>query len=579
MAVKKGKKALLAKAKAEELRLIQLRALEVEAEEFQWSENERRQHEEQEERMSFLRDEQLRIMREKDQRIDEVMQQLTLVTSAMQDDKTGYESQIHQLSTLRDALMNEESLLKAEMEGLQGILQQERTGHTAYVKELRDTLEMERSRHQEERKEIRSQICQTTACLEDTKRQLQATCELRESEEHKFNLRQRELERELEKALTMNKALQDAVEARENEDRKNVTLLQLLNTQLESDKRRYETNLLEERDRTNRAVEEAARLEAKVRDTQGELDTIKEEDRKAREVCEHELREYKQLTEQLKFDAEYLHHEIESMRAEHAEAVKTMEGTQAATQTELQHCQVELEASQKKNGEMEALLLRKEREHFDKVTFLNAQVANGRTAIAQLQARLDKERIVHDEELQRQSATTQETVQELKRINSNESDQARERHMYAQRLLTDMDGLKATIRDLRTRVLEQEDAYEQLRALKESEIDRLRSILDAHFIPNRLDVEASRESCRADELFLVSEELRSVKKEMALKETAAKETERWLRARIAEQVEIIDALQSDLKRAELSRNESVRTLKDEVGRLRKTLEVHCLPCS
>nr|CCM12813.1 paraflagellar rod component par4, putative [Leishmania guyanensis] len=575
----KGKKATVAKAKAEEQRLIQLRALEAEAEEFQRFENERRQHDEQEERIAFLRDEQLRIMLEKDRRIEDVMQQLTRVTAAMQDDKTGYETQIHQLSMLRDALLNEESLLKVEMEELHEILQQERVSNATYVQQLRDTLESERSLHQEEKKNLRSQVCEATASMEHTKRQLQLSCESHESAEHEFKVKVRDLERELEKALTMNKALQDAVEGREIEDRKNVTLLQLLNAQLESDKRRYEVDLCEERDRTTHARGEASHLEAKLREAQRELDIVREEARKARVSCEDELREYKQLTEQVKFDAEYLHREMESMRAEHAAAAEKSEAAQAAMQAELQQCQVELEASQKKNSEVGSLLLRKEREHFDKVTFLNAQVANGRTAIARLQEKMERERTAHGDELQQHNDTIQQTMQELERVSNAESVQLRERHMYEQRLITDMDGLKATIRELRTRVMEQDDAYEQLRELKESEIERLRCILDAHFIPNRQDVEVSRASSRADELFLVSEELRSVKKEMALKETAAKETERWLRARIAEQVEVIDSLQLDLKRTELGRNESICTLKDEVRRLRKTLEVHSIPCS
>ncbi|KAK7198057.1 paraflagellar rod component par4 [Novymonas esmeraldas] len=575
----KGKKATMAKAKAEELRLTQLRALETEAEEFQRSENERRQHDEQEERMAFLRDEQLRIMREKDRRIDEVMQQLTRVTSAMQDDRTGYESQIHQLSTLRDALLNEESLLRVEMEELHGILQQERSSHSAYVQQLRDTLEAERGASQKEKQQLRSQVCEATAGMEDNKRQLQLACESKESAEHEFKVRECNLERELEKALSMNKALQDAVEGRENEDRKNVTLLQLLNAQLDTDKRRYEADLCEERERTSRAQGEVSSLEAKVKETQRELDAVKSDAQVARQSCEDELREYKQLTEQVKFDAEYLHREMESMRVEHAATVEKLESAMSATQVELLQCQVELEVSQKKNSELEALLRRKEREHFDKVTFLNAQVANGRTAIAQLQGRMDKERAVHGDELQRHNDVVERTMQELERVSNAESVQARERHMYEQRLMVDMDGLKATIKDLRTRAAEQDDAYEELRALKESEIDRLSGILDAHFIPHRQDVEAARASNRADELFLVSEQLRSVKKEMALREAAAKETERWLRARIAEQVEVIDSLQLDLKRTELGRSESIRTLKDEVGRLRKTLEVHSIACS
>ncbi|CAG9568182.1 putative paraflagellar rod component par4 [Leishmania major strain Friedlin] len=580
MAVKKGKgkKGTAAKAKADELRLIQLRTLEAEAEEFQRSENERRQHDEQEEHIAFLRDEQLRIMHQKDRRIDEVMQELTRVTSAMQDDKSSYESQIHQLSTLRDALLNEENLLKVEMEELHGILQQERGSHAAYVQQLRETLETERGLHQEERQHLRCQVCEATAGMEDSKRQLQLACELRESAEHEFKVKVRDLERELEKALTMNKALQDAVEGREIEDRKNVTLLQLLNVQLESDKRRYEEDLCEERERTSRTQEEVSNLEAKLKETQRELETFKEEARTARQLCVDELHECKLLTEQLKFDAKYLQSEMESMRAEHAAEVEKREATQGAMQAELQQCRVELEASQKKNDELEALLVCKEREHFDKVTFLNAQISNGRTAIAQLQGKMEKERVEHGNELQRHNDAIQQSMQELERINSAESAQARERHMYEQQLVTDLDTFKQTIRDLRTRMMAKDEAYEQLRELKEGEIERLRGILDAHFIPHRQNVEISRESSRVDELLLVSEQLRGLKKEMALKETAAEETERWLRARIAEQVEVIDSLQLDLKRTELSRNEGIRTLKDEVERLRKTLEVHCIPC-
>lgn len=576
---KKGGKGAAGKLKAEEARLALLRSLETEAEDFQRIEGERRRQREQEDRMTFFREEQARLICEKERHIDDLTRRVAEVTSAMHEDHDNYASQVQQLSILRDSLLNEISLMKVENEELQRILEQERQHHGAQTQKLRAATDSMKDTLHQEKVQLRTQVCEVSATAEELKQQVEIISEAKETNERDLRIKIRDLERHLEKALAMNSAMQEAVQSRESDERKNITLLQLLNTQLDQDKQHYERLLGDERSNTQRVREEVARLEAQCATLQKTVDAANSEKLEQQRSAEGELREYKQQLEQLKFDTDYLNSEMENMRSEFDTTLKAVENARESAEEEARNSRVEVDVLQKKTDELEDLLYRKEREHFDKCTFLNAQVLNSRTAIAQLQQKLGDDRKIHESELTRQNGLAQQTIDKLSHISAAEGDRKKESREYEEKLVEEVVTLKTTLIDLRNELNENEIVMDRMRASKDEEIARLQAILDAHFIPNRQDVEVSRESQRVDEMCVLKDQLKDLQKEMLLKEGASKETEVWLRSRIASQEDTIESLQLDLKKQELSRSEEVRTLEDEVGRLRKTLEIHFIPCS
>jgi hypothetical protein len=576
MPAKKGKskKESAGKSNAEVARLTLLRTQEAEAESFLGREKERRQREEVEERIAFLCDEHVRALREKDSRLDEAARQLESVTAARGEDYAMYELQLRQLSNSRDVLAKERDLSKAEMEELRTLAQKERSSTAMQIAQLRETIETERGVHDEDRQRLRAQACEALAEAEVLRQRLQRVSEEKAFQERSHNLQQREVARDLEKAVATSKAMREALEERDADGRKNVALLQLLNAQLEADTRRHETEMAAEQERTRRAKEDVERLTTACSTAYVALDTAKREAMEAKHAAETELHELRALMEQVKFDAAYLHRELDAVNAEHSEAAEKAERHVQALQAKLRQTQVGLEAATKENEEVKALLLRKEREHFDTVTFLNAQVSNGRTTIAQLRDELQRQRDHHEKDRNHLKAVNAKAMQDLEKHILSEAERNEARHVYEQELLTEATALKARIAELQAQLESCVAAQEQLRASQEDEIARLRGILDAHFIPNRQEVEVSRESVHAGEVFLLKEELRTLEEKAAQREKVRQETESQLRSRIADQMDVIAALQLDLKRTQLAESESVRTLEKELGRLRKTLEVH-----
>lgn len=570
----KGKKEAAGRSDAETARLILLRAQEAEAESFLRCENERRQRDEVEERFAFLRDEQVRALREKDNRLDEVTQQLKRVTVAKEADDAAHELQIQELRGVQDVLRKKEDLSKVEMEELRELVLKERASTALQLGQLRETLEAERRSHSDDRQHLRERACEALAEAEVLRHRLQRVSEEKEFQARSHSLQQREVERDLEKAVATSAAMREALAERDADGRKNTTLLQLLNAQLEADARQHENEMSAEQECAERAKADLDRLACMCSAAQEEIVKVKREAQEAKQSAATEVHELKLLVDQIRFDAEYLHRELDTAKAEHHDAAAKAEQVAQRLRAELHKTQVELEAAAKENGEMKALLLRKEREHFDTVTFLNAQVSNGRTTIAQLREELKGLRDHYEKDLEHSEATKQRAAHELEAQIHAEKGRNEARHAYEQTLLAEIETLKSSAAELQAQLTSRGEALDQLRSTKNDEIARLRDILDAHFIPNRQEVGVARESARADEVFLLKGELRTLEEKSLQREKARQETEALLRSRIADQMKIIAALQLDVKQSQLGGSESVRTLEEEVGRLQKTLEVH-----
>lgn len=570
---KKGKKG----NKVEELRLAQLKARESEAEEFQKRENDRRERECQDERVSILREEQLRLIREKERRIDELQQREGQVSRTLADDRVSFASQIETLSVLRDSLLNEVSLLKSENEERHILFTRERDNYIMQVNQLHTEIQQTRTIHEADKGKIREALHATVLQLEEVQAAKEVIVEEKASLDRSSELKIRALERELERAQALNIALQQAVESRESEDMKNITLMQLLNSQLEENKRHYEEVLEGEQQLQRRLREEILEWENKCSHSREAMEVLRKEFSDARETSDVRLREYEHQLEQVKFDTEYLRGELQTMREKTSETLSEAETARDEAQNNERNCKVELEALEKRVEELEALLYRKEREHFDKVTFLNAQISNNRTVIVQLQEKMAEERRVHHATGERWNLDMQQTIQELSQLNQAEKASAELRKENEERLLSDISILKTTVFQLQSALDEKQKAGDIVLQAKDDELQRLRNLLDAHFVPHRQGTEGCELSVQADANFTLRQKVLELQAEISAREQAALETETWLKARLTNQGNVIEELHTKLKDSTLQHLDEVRCLKTEISRLKKTLEIHFIP--
>lgn len=565
------------KNKLEDARLQQLLACEAEAEEFQRQANEKRERDAQDERMSLLREEQLRLIRQKEKRIEELNQRFEEVSMTLDADRISYSSQIETLAVLRESLLNEVSLLKAENDERHRIFTQERQGYITQIEQLRSEVDRQRENFEEEKLKLREEIHRQVVLLEEERQAKDTAQEQKEEGDRTSALKIRTLERELERALTVNSAMQQAVENREADDKKNICLMQMLNAQLEESKRHFEEMLEEERMRMSRVKEELVRSETQCAHLQEEIQVVKTEWSEAKMASDVEVREYQRQLEQVKFDTEYLNKELMTLRGQAEESLQKAEIARDEAQNDLRNAGVEVEGLQKKIENLEALLYRKEREHFDKVTFLNAQISNNRTVIAQMQEKIARERQSHAAEAERHTMDMKQTIEELSQLNTAEKEQAKLRAENEEKLLEDIATLKATVFQLQSALEEKEKANGRILEFKEEEIGRLRNILDANFIPHRKDVAASQASSASDEVYMLRTKTEELQREIAIREQASVETETWLKARLTNQGQVIEQLQNDLKKLELQRLDEINCLETEISRLKKTLEINFIP--
>ncbi|RNF10503.1 paraflagellar rod component Par4 [Trypanosoma rangeli] len=577
MPPKKGKKkGGKKKESAEVLRLKQLYVVENETEELQKRENDRRDREEQEERLILWKEEQARIVREKDARVKELMAKVEQLTTSLHDERAASESQVEQLVLMRDSLLNEVSLLRVELDEKQRLLLHEKQSAELKLCSVREEANKNITALSDEIEELRTDFGLFKAEHAEYAAKMEETLDNKEAEVRAQVSKIGNLQRELEKALAMNRSMQEVVEAREADDRKNVTLMQLLNGQLDENKRRYEEQIEEERRRVSRANEELLQLETRCAKLQDEVDALKNENAEVKLKSDVMLREYQQHLEQVQSDSTYLSAELRALQERAEQEAESTQTARMNLEGELQNTLVELEANQKCMEELELLLRRKERETFDKITFLNAQVSNNRTIISQLQQKLLHEQKLHETELSRTFDETKEKEKELDDVRntfSEKQDAAKEREAQ---LMSEVAVLKATTFHLQTALQDAQRNLEVVTAAKDEEINRLCNLLDAHFIPHRKTIEGEVTTYEGT-IAILSEKVGELTREMEIQEQLALENETHLRARITNQEEVIETLQEDLRRSEARRREEVRSVEEEVSRLKKTLEIHFIP--
>lgn len=564
----------IAREQEEQLRLQELLQREREAEERQKRENERRDAEEEEERKRAKKEEQLRLMAEKDHRILILTTELDSQKTTFTSERFELESELERMLQLKDSLLNEISVLRSESDDAQRNLIDERSQVTTALESLRESTAKSSREQATNLQNSKDECNQLSKQLADVKKEHDDLQTNYKRLDWESSSRTKNLERELEKTKGLANTLQETLKERNEEDRRNITLLQMLNHQLDENKRRSQELIDEERQRTAQVNQELMLSETMLKQSQEENDVLKREREGLKQQAEADLHDYKAKLEQMKFDMKYLHSELHSFKSLCSKYQQDSTQVKAAATTETNNARIEVESFQKKVDELESLLRRKDRENFDKVTFLNAQISNNRTIIAQLQQKLSRERedfssgsTAIQAEVQAKDLTIQSMKADIEKRKSTTQD-------AESKMTADISILKSTVFQLQAALVEREKQLEVVRAAKDEEINRLRAKLDEHFIPHRADGD---QATGPSVEFVLSERVGQLTQELEVRNKVAIDNESRLKAQITNQNQIIDSLQAELYKTKSEWQSDVKLKDDECSRLRKTLDVHFIP--
>ena len=563
----------------EQERLEALLRLEKEAEERQRHENQLRDEAEEKERKRLKKEAQLRLMAEKDATILTLSTELTTLQSSFSSERAELEDELHRMLQLKESLLNELSVQRTESEETQRSILDERAS-------LAQELQAERKKGMDLSKELESTsktLAETQGRLDSVVGQLnndlQKTKADAEADRRDAGSRVRNLERELEKVSALNKTLQEVIEAREADDRKNVTLMQLLNNQLDDNKRRSQEVLDEERSRLKETKKALAIAEEKLSAAQQEAELLKREKDQIKKQSEADLYDYKAKLDQLKFDMKYLHSELHSCKTQLSKTQQETVSAKTEAAALSENAQLQYETEKKRAEELESLMRRKDREHFDKVTFLNAQISNNRTIIAQLQAKVNKEREDRMLELRQANQTLEEKAGAVHALSDDIEKRKTAAVEVEMKLNADIAILKTTVFQLQSALTEKEREFDTITAAKDEELRRLRRKLDEHFIPHRNEIEATEGS--ADDTgsveAILNDKIAKLSHELEVNQRVALETETRLKAQISNQTHIIDSLQAELLRVKEDAVEESKLCESEIARLRQLLDVNYIP--
>lgn len=566
----------IAREQEEALRLQELIQREHEAEERQRRENEKRDHEEDEERKRVKKEEQMRLMAEKDHRILMLTTELDSQKALFASERLELENELERMLQLKEALLNELSVLRSESDETQRSLLDEHQKIVARCEALQQQQQQAHRQFAENKACLEEQLAASSKDLERAKKEHDDYLALKDRQDRDMMSRLKNLERELEKTSSLNRTLQEVIESREADDRKNVTLMQLLNNQLDDNKRRSQELLEEERGRTTRAKQEIAQLQASLQQTKEESDLHKQEKEVLKRQSEADTQEYKEKLEQMKFDMKYLHSELHSFKQQCTKQQQESTTVKSTAAIETQSARIEVESFQKKVEELEALVRRKDREHFDKVTFLNAQISNNRTIIGQLQQKLAKEREDRAQDVNHVQVEVSNKTLAIHALSTDLEKKKVTSQEIESKLQADVSILKSTVFQLQAQLFEKEKESETLRASHEEEIKRLRLKLDEHFIPHRNEIEANPSQNVSVETVL-NEKITKLTRDIEIRNRVAVETETRLKAQLTNQNQIIDALQGENRKSKTEWSIEVKALEEENNKLKRTLDVHFIP--
>jgi hypothetical protein len=569
----------LQREQEEREKLEALARLEREAEERQKVENALRDEAEEKERKRLKKEAQLRLMAEKDATILTLSTELSALQSSFASERSELEEELHRMLQLKESLLNELSVQRTENEEAQRALLDERTHLATELNqerrknsELTSKLEATQKSLQEAEGKLDTQVGALNRDLAKTKSDSDNA--LRDA-----GSRIRNLERELEKMSALNKTIQEVLESREADDRKNVALMQLLNNQLDENKRRSQELLDEERKQTREAKHAQAVAEENVQVLTQEVGILKKEKEQLKKQADTDIHDYKEKLDQLKFDLKYLHSELHTSKTQLQKLQQDTLNSKTEASANIENLQVAFDTEKKKCEELETLMRRKDREHFDKVTFLNAQISNNRAIISQLQQKMAKEREDRLLEVRAANASLEDKANLVHALGDDLEKRKTVAAEVEMKLNADIAILKTTVFQLQSALVEKERDFDVVTASKDEELRRLRRKLDEHFIPHRNEIGSSDpvEAHEASVEAVLNEKLAKLTHDLEINHRVALETETRLKAQIANQTHIIDSLQAELLRVKELNLENLKIQEAENQRLRQLLEVNYIP--
>ena len=577
----------LAREEEERKRLEQLHLQEVEAEDFQRYENEQRDAAELREKKRLKREYFAKLMAEKDSRIVSLSNQINALQASFNADRIELEEELRRQRQLTSTLDNALSEHRTEADEVQRALLAERDSYAGKVSGLEAELRTLTNSSNAEREEFETRQREITEVNARLTLQCEKAEKDKEMHERDMSHRIHSLERELEKVSSINVTLQDVIEAREADDRKNVTLMQLLNNQLDENKRRSQELLEEEQLRLTKLQREHADLEGNYKQLKEEKQIVEQELGLSRDIHEREVADFKSKIGQLKFDEKYLSAELQQYKKDLGAFQQEASVAKQEAQSKFQETQLGSEANAKKCSELEALLRRKDREHFDKITFLNAQISNNRTIIAQLQQRLNKEREEHMNEI---SAATSDIQKKASVVQAMHDDLQRKKVASSEVEMTlnsDIAVLKTTVFQLQSALVERERELFSLTAAKDEELRSLRLKLDENFIPHRKPdsdnisavgtVKTAADGEEGDYTKVDSVQqsrLAAIQRQLEVTTKNSLEAETRFKAQIANQNHIIDTLQSDILIEKETAAKALAEQRNENKKLCHLLDTH-----
>jgi|Transcript_12639 chromosome segregation ATPase len=568
---KKGKKSKedqerLAREEEERAAWEQLKKAEAEAEERQQLENELRDKLEYKEKKRLKKEAQAAAMAEKDAAIMFLTKSLNDLNRNHESMKTEMEDELERMTHIKEVLENEMSQVQTEHDQQARAQTDEREATKVQMMMLHDELEDVKRQKEQVQQELRT----TTGALNKDLTKVTAECQLlrdsKEKIEKELSSELKTQREELKKSTDLNKMLQEVIETREEEDKKNVYLMQLLNTQLEDQKTRFEGLLEDEANRNESLQKEVLDLKRQLLNVQAEKEKLEKMHEDFKRDSQAEINDVKAKLEQHKFDTKFLHSELNiyksKLNKQQSEAEKFEQGAAKDVKT----LRDELDEAERKLEQMAETLARKDRDHFDKVTFLNAQISNNRIALSTMHSKLQNQKESHLQELSDMTDKVTKKSEGLLRV-QNASDKNTLRKTEAEvQMNTDLAALKTAVFQLQNALVEKERELNAVSEEKDKEIHRLRRKLDESFIPHRKD---ARERTQDGEATTTGD---AATAELDATTKYREDVESRMTSQIENLNHIIESLQSDLRNKEDDSFIKMKLLSDENARLRKTLD-------
>eukprot|EP00759_Apiculatamorpha_spiralis_P020096 PhF_6_TR25634/c0_g1_i1/m.36040 len=575
-APKKGKKGQNDADKAmrdEELRYMEmLTQLEKEGEQRQASENELRDQLEIKEAKRMKKEAQIALLMEKDTALLTLTTQMNDMSRTFSAERAELEDELRRMLQMKDSLLNELSQTRTDFEQTVQTYNIERSNSQRSL----DNLTAQNTSLTKEVATLKAQIFEKESTLtSQLTRHTTEVAHLRttgEQMEKDLRAKVTVLERELERATALTKTLQEVIETREADDRKNVVLMQLLNNQLDENKRRSTEVMEEERNRSHKLLQDLQEAELKVKHLTEENNLHKKEKDDIRRQAEESLLDYKGKLDQVKFDVKFLHSELNIYKSKLTKQTSDTESKVKELSAANQKTYSDLTLANERIQELENLLRTRDREHFDKVTFLNAQISNNRSIITNLQTRLSKDKETHDQEI---SSLQEEMRSRRAKMDSLQNDLDRQKLGSTEvegRLAADVAVLKTTVFQLQSTLIEKEREYDVMVAQKDEDMAKLKRKLDEHFIPYRKELSSGDASSTTTLESILNDKVSKLGRDLEVRMKAAAETEARLKAQMANQNHIIESLQLELNAVRDESSDKVSTLQRENERLKRTLE-------